>query len=1106
MAFGSDNTGQYSDRAATSFTIRTATEYNRDTNAPTWRTVHEQSNGPSVNERVSFAFKPVRARWVRVAVTGTNGSNVRIDELEIYGRKEPIPEKVLRAVKSTGESKPEQSESELLRYAFLAEEHAWAKTYGRADLSPRLVPYNGRVKNYPRHVGDDRLPLPPLSSAPELDGKLDDVCWKGASRGVVRVAWPYDFDLGPIIDHKVWTGWREDNLYVAIQTDRLLSSHLAVVSTRNWDGCGIVAVGKNRLTFNTYNEKGRIEKRTPIQGACDAERGRFEFRLPLSLFPACKHRGLRIGLGMGGKHTSAHGRPILLDFAPLAIAQAGACLDQTFHLRLSTPTSADPTTLRISAPDVSESVQLAPGESKTIAIPVEPGPIGPQRNVTVQTEEGGTYQLHMLRYDPLERTLTLMEDMVRRFAAKGMDVATAQSELKRFRNEQKRLQAAPPDRATERDVYYQARLAKRRLMMRDPDLAPIDRVLFVKRRPFEPSHNYSVLLDSRYRPGGAVCLMEVPQRDERLAPLEANVARLFESKGGIARNPMASFDLSKIYFAYRPSADGYYHIYEMNPDGSGVKKLTDGPFHDYWPCPLPDGDLAMISTRCKARYLCWRPQVAVLFRMKPDGSDIRPLSHSNLSEWAPSIMDDGRVIWTRSEYIDKGADFGHTLWALRPDGAKMELVFGNDIIQPNGYANGREVPGTNEVCCTLISHFGDLNGPIALLDIDKGRFNPKAIRSITPEVPWPGMWPKEECFRDPVPVSRDYVLCSHAPRDVFGIYVIDRHGNREVVHLDLGMSSVCPTPFQPRQTPPVLADATHATKEERAEIILVDVYEGISPPVERGRVKYIRVVEEVRANLEQMPDGTYRDDHPDFIKWYAAPIDKVHGPCGWPSYVAKAPHGIVPVEEDGSARFTVPAGKTLYFQALDENLTELQRMRSVLQTQSGETRSCIGCHEGRHVAPPTNCRVMAMTQSAKTPQVASWGGVPLSYEKVVQPVLDAKCVRCHDGSHKRGLDLRGVLDADKIPASYKTLIRKGLVHFADYGWNSGGCEKFPPLTLGSIRSKVVQVLEAGHKDVKLTRDEMRRLKTWIDLNCPLWPDYIFRPNRPGGPKQLTRAD
>ncbi len=44
-------------------------------------------------------------------------------------------------------------------------------------------------------------------------------------------------------------------------------------------------------------------------------------------------------------------------------------------------------------------------------------------------------------------------------------------------------------------------------------------------------------------------------------------------------------------------------------------------------------------------------------------------------------MRDGRILWTRSEYLDKGADFGHTLWAIRPDGTHPELVFGNNTTQ-----------------------------------------------------------------------------------------------------------------------------------------------------------------------------------------------------------------------------------------------------------------------------------------------------------------------------------------------------------------------------------------------------------------------------------------
>jgi hypothetical protein len=102
--------------------------------------------------------------------------------------------------------------------------------------------------------------------------------------------------------------------------------------------------------------------------------------------------------------------------------------------------------------------------------------------------------------------------------------------------------------------------------------------------------------------------------------------------------------------------------------------------------------------------------------------------------------------------------------------------------------------------------------------------------------------------------------------------------------------------------------------------------------------------------------------------------------------------------------------------------------------------------------------------------------------------------------------LTGTLDPERVPASYRTLISQGWVHHVDCGWNSGGCEKREPLTFGTVQSKLWKVLDAGHYGVELTAEEEQRLKCWTDLNCPLWPDYLYRPERPGPPQQVARAD
>ncbi|OGV60190.1 MAG: hypothetical protein A2283_19715 [Lentisphaerae bacterium RIFOXYA12_FULL_48_11] len=485
--------------------------------------------------------------------------------------------------------------------------------------------------------------------------------------------------------------------------------------------------------------------------------------------------------------------------------------------------------------------------------------------------------------------------------------------------------------------------------------------------------------------------------------------------------------------------------------------------------------------------------------MDLDGNNIRPLSYANLSEWTPVVMRDGRILWTRSEYVDKGADFGHTLWAIHPDGTVPELIFGNNT--PNCYMNAREVPGSPELCCTIVSHGGDHNGPIGLIDPRRGPYDVSAITSITPDVtPQYNMsWLRHECFRDPTPVSRDYFLVSHAPADRFGVYVIDRYGNRELLYFDPSIGSMTPSLLVPSVQPPALSPLVQINADtDVGQFTVADVYEGLEPLVQRGKVKYIRVCEEVRIKLDQMPNGEYSKDSQaeghGFQDYYATPIHKVNGPFGWPSYVAKASHGLVRVEADGSANFTAPAGKVLYFQVLDENFNELQRMRSVIQLQPGERRSCIGCHENRRATPPVQLS-LAAKKSPVALEPPAWGTEPFSYEKTVQPVFNAKCIKCHDASHKRGINLTGELDKERVPASYRTLISGGWVHHFSmvYGNRHSMAD---PLSFGTLNSRLWKTLNAGHNDIKLSTDEMHRIKCWIDLNCPLWPDYIFRMNRP----------
>lgn len=747
---------------------------------------------------------------------------------------------------------------------------------------------------------------------------------------------------------------------------------------------------------------------------------------------------------------------------------------------------------------------------------------------------GPPYWGSLARQAPLARVLLQFEQMIERLAGLGLEVGAERPQLADLRRRTSDSTAAAES------LFLEARQAKRRLFFRDPRLAPLERVLFAKRHPLHPSHNYSEHMDSLFVPGGGIHVLHVPRDGEgRLDPARAEVETLFDGSAGIPRDPVADFEGKTIYFAYRPDRpevegwQSYWHLMSVRSDATGWRRLTEGPFHDFDPLPLPDGGLAFMSTRCRSRFLCWEPQAYVLHRMAPDGSDLRRLSHANLSEWDPSVMRDGRILWTRSEYQDKGADFGHTLWAIRPTGEHPELIYGNDT--PYGYGHAREVPGSRELVCTIISH-GDHQGPIALIDPARGRLDTKALTSLTPDTRPQYQMDRShgETFRDPEPVSTDHFLVSHSPgpQPHWGLYVIDRYGNRELLYLDPTISSKSPSPLRAVPRPPAFPDGTDPVLASRGlgEFTIEDVYAGLGSAVPRGRVRYVQVSQEMPAPLEALATGEYRGSHPGFQDFYATPIHRVSGPRrtyvtrapnalaahafragsaagsddgmvtvtedrGWPSYVAKAVLGTARVAPDGSARFTAPAGKVLYFHLLDENYHELQRMRSVVHLQPGERRGCVGCHEDRATSPhlPVRGGSSGEVQALEPPP---WGAVAFDYERVVQPVLDAHCVRCHDTKSESPLDLRGNRDPDRVPASYRALIGGGWVHYFDWAY---GARHFraEPLTFGTVRSPLFESLtRKHHREVALRRDDRRVLTAWIDLNCPLWPDYRHRETRP----------
>jgi hypothetical protein len=202
---------------------------------------------------------------------------------------------------------------------------------------------------------------------------------------------------------------------------------------------------------------------------------------------------------------------------------------------------------------------------------------------------------------------------------------------------------------------------------------------------------------------------------------------------------------------------------------------------------------------------------------------------------------------------------------------------------------------------------------------------------------------------------------------------------------------------------------------------------------------------------------------------------------------ARAILGTVPVESDGSAYFTVPAGKPILLQALDERGMAYQTMRSVTYVQPGERVACVGCHEHRMMAP-VDTPLAALRRRPSTVDAGALGGRPFSYVEVVQPVLDKHCLRCHGGEKtEANLDVSGKPEGG-FTRSYISLCRdKKLVPRFEM---RNQIQVTPPGgEIGARGSRLMNLLCAGHEEVELSAAEIRRLAAWVDLNAIFYGVY-----------------
>lgn len=664
---------------------------------------------------------------------------------------------------------------------------------------------------------------------------------------------------------------------------------------------------------------------------------------------------------------------------------------------------------------------------------------------------------------------------------------------------------------------------------------PSRRLLFVKRDTFHSSHFYTDFIDGCSRYGGNLCLLDLDVGTVTdLVP---------EMADGIFGRYDLHFSADRIVFDWKASPREGFRLYEIDVDPArgtrtgGPRQLTYPPedeaarirkydnshlggtarmyYHqtdDMHPCYLPDGGILFVSTRCEHGTLCDAPDVlstTVLHRMDEDGRNIRQLSRSPVSEFSPSVLEDGRVLYTRWEYVDKGQLGVKCLWAVRPDGSGSVEVYGNDIQFPPTFLHGRQIPGrANQIVFLGTPHHPQSGiGTVILADTSRNIRSREPMTYITPHVDvrqepgWNqlrnGRWTRHEngpLYMDPFPLSEQLFLVAHNPDrpwddpTAYGLYLLSARGDHVRIHDEASTSCWQPMPFRARPVPPVLPTTVDAglARRDLAVCVVQDVHRGMGG-VEPGEVKYLRIMEQVPRPWDARrfwdPDNELLG-HTDLV--------------GGGALAVKAMWGIVPVEEDGSAHFYVPAMRNIYFQALDGDYLELQRERTFVNYMPGETRSCVGCHESTGHTPALNAPppiAMRKPPVLPGPQPGdTTGRQVLHFPSYVQPVLDRYCVACHgDDIREADLDLRGT-PTDLFSVSWENLVERGSAPTYAEASDWDGIAYAPPKSIGSYRSPLIRTLRktAVHRDLGLPPEAFVRLSTWVDASGVFYGSYWGR--------------
>ena len=522
-------------------------------------------------------------------------------------------------------------------------------------------------------------------------------------------------------------------------------------------------------------------------------------------------------------------------------------------------------------------------------------------------------------------------------------------------------------------------------------------------------------------------------------------------------------------------SDNRWNVFEVKLNNGDCKKLIDNPEPDlefYDGTYLPDGRIIANSNIGYQGVPCVNGSdpVGNMVLYTPQSKNLRRLTFDQDANWNPVIMNNGRVMYTRWEYTDLTHYYTRIVMNMNPDGTEQKALYGSGSMFPNSTFDVQPLPGYASAFVGIISgHHGVArSGRLILFDPAKARKGaagmlqeiPHRNRPIVEEVKdrlVDGVWPQ---FIKPSPLNDTYFLVAAKldKNDLWGIYLVDKFDNVTCLHKMEGEGYISPIAVRKTVTPPAIPDRVKLD-DKQATVFIQDIYEGEGlKGIPRGTVKSLRLHAYEYAYVQTQSDHNW------------------HGiQSGWD---IKRMLGTVPVEEDGSVIFKIPANTPVSIQPLDKDGVAVQWMRSWLTGQPGEIVSCVGCHEDQNqiVIPK---RVIASQKAPHALTPPEGGTRSFTFDLEVQPILDRACIACHNGEGK-AFDLRGgKKDGKGYGTSYLNL--HPYVHRQG---GEGDMVVLYPYEYHPNTSELVRLLKKGHYNVQLTDAEWRKIYNWIDYNAP----------------------